>query len=268
MRNRALAFVVIGVLVGCAAQAPKGTMAVQAPGMEAPPPPVAPAGPMAVAPSPAPPGTAPATTQANAKFAASASGATELLAPAIIYVGTLAMLVDEDQMAAALDKAIDIAESIGGFQSSRKDTSVELRVPAPKFRDALRKLEALGQVTNRSVNAQDVSEEIHDAEVRITNLKATQKRLQEFLAKAHNITDTLTVERELERVALELDRLEGRLRFLKTRASYSTIVVNVGPRPRAATTVAAGPPPRRVPIVELPIPWLDDLGAARLVNLK
>ena len=228
------------------------------------PPPMAPAGPMAVAPSP----TAPATTHANAKFAASASGTAELLAPAIIYVGTLAMLVDEDQLAPALDKAIDIAESVGGFQSSRKDTSVELRVPAPKFRDALKKLEALGQVTNRSVNAQDVSEEIHDAEVRITNLKATQKRLQEFLAKAHNIPDTLTVERELERVALELDRLEGRLRFLKTRASYSTIIVNVGPRPRAATTVAAGPPPRRVPFVELPIAWLDELGAPRLVNLK
>ena len=169
------------------------------------------------------------------------------------------MLVDEDQLAPALDRAIDIAESVGGFQSSRKDTSVELRVPAPRFREALKKLEALGQVTSRSVNAQDVSEEINDAEVRIANLKATQKRLQEFLAKAHNIPDTLTVERELERVALEIDKLEGRLRFLKTRASYSTITVNVAPRQRVPNTVAAGPAPRRVLVVELPIGWLDDL---------
>jgi hypothetical protein len=227
-----------------------------------------PALPAAPAAAPAPASTAAAGKPPSAATAAgSAAAPAELVAPAIIYVGELGMLVDEDQLASALDRAIDLAESVGGFLGTRTDTTVEIRVPAPRFREAMRKLEALGQVTRRSVSAQDVSAEIHDAEVRITNLRATRKRLEEFLARASSIPDTLTVERELERVALEIDQLEGRLRFLRTHASYSTIRVVVAPRPRAAV-VAHGPAPRRLPIPRLPIAWLDDVGAARLLALE
>lgn len=260
--------IVIGALVGCAAA--KSAPAMRAPALPPAPPPTA-AAPAPAAASPGGKATA-TTTHTNARFSttgsATATATTELLPPAIIYTGMLAMLVDEDQLAAALDRAIDLAEAVGGFQSSRKDTSVELRVPAPKFRHVLKQLEGLGEVTSRSVNAQDVSEEIHDAEVRIENLEATQKRLLELLAKARNIPETLTIERELERVTLELDRLEGRLRFLRTRASYSTIIVNVAARPRIVKTVASGPAPRRIPVVVLPIGWLDELGAPRLLTLK
>jgi hypothetical protein len=222
--------------------------------------------PVAAAPAGVTPGaSASASTSTNA---AKATAPPELVTPAIIYTGELGMLVDEEQLASTLDRAIDVAESLGGFLGTRTDTTVEVRVPVTRFREALKKLEVLGQVTHRSVNAQDVSAEIHDAEVRITNLRATRQRLQDFLAKAHNIPDTLTVERELERVALEIDQLEGRLRFLRTHASYSTIRIAVAPRPKPAVIVAAGPAPRRLPIPRLPIPWLADLGAARLLELQ
>ena len=246
----------LAVQPGMAAFGPEGGVAVMTPAL-----PAVPAGASAPA-STATTGKPPSTATA----AGSATAPAELVTPAIIYAGELGMLVDEDQLASAIDRAIDLAEAVGGFLGARTDTTVEVRVPAPRFREAMRKLEVLGQVTRRSVAAQDVSAEIHDAEVRITNLRATRKRLEEFLAKANTIPDTLTVERELERVALEIDQLEGRLRFLKTHASYSTIRVAVAPRPRA-TVVASGPAPRRLPIPRLPIAWLDDVGAARLLAL-
>ena len=70
-------------------------------------------------------------------------------------------------------------------------------------------------------SADDVSEEFHDLEVRLGNLRATRTRLQEFLGRATGINDMLTVEKELERVALEIDHIEGRLEFLRTRAAMS-----------------------------------------------
>src|SRR5439155_12050059 len=95
-------------------------------------------------------------------------------APLIIYAGELQMTTDEERIASTIDKAIDVAESFGGYLAARKDASVEVRVPSAHFREALTKLETLGAVVHRSVSANDVSEEVHDAEVRLLNLRATR----------------------------------------------------------------------------------------------
>jgi hypothetical protein len=117
-----------------------------------------------------------------------------------------------------------------------------------------------------------VSEEYHDAEVRLLNLRATRQRLQDFLAKANNVQDTLTVERELERIAQEIDRLQGRLRFLSERAALSIIDVSIAAKPKPVIAVVNQPPPPP-PVanpkgIELPIDWLDQLDANHLSNLK
>ena len=47
------------------------------------------------------------------------------------------------------------------------------------------------------------------------------------------LQDVLTVERELARVREEIERMEGRMRFLKTSAQLSTLSVNLTSRPRS-----------------------------------
>jgi len=84
--------------------------------------------------------------------------------------------------------------------------------------EVLSKIGELGEITHQSITAEDVSEEYHDAEVRLANMKASQKRLQEFLAKSANMNDMLTLERELERISMDIDRVEGRMRFLREHA--------------------------------------------------
>jgi Domain of unknown function (DUF4349) len=190
-------------------------------------------------------------------------------APVIIYQGDLKMMADEDAIPKTIDKIIDVAESVGGHIASRKDQSVQIKVPSASFRDAMTKIEALGGVVNRSVTADDVSEEFHDLEVRLVNLRATRARLQEFLAKAPGINDMLTVERELERVAQEIDRSEGRLEFLRTRAAMSAITVGLTAKPKVVPIVVTPPsPPAALRTVELPIPWLGGLGIDPLLSLQ
>jgi hypothetical protein len=198
-----------------------------------------------------------------------ASAAPESPSLMIVYTASLAMWTPREAMVSSLDQVIDMAVGLGGYLSSRSDTTVEVRVPSPRFREALAAIEKIGEVTSRSVNAQDVSEEFHDLEVRLTNLKATRKRLEEFLAKSGTMQDMLSVERELERVAAEIDRIEGRLRFLKTRAAFSTITVSVTPKPDVVKQVPPptppAPPPREI---RLPIDWLDGVGLDHLLELQ
>lgn len=176
------------------------------------------------------------------------------------------MTADEDALPKTIDQIIDIAEELGGNVAARKDTSVSIKVPSASFRAAMTKIDALGGVTNRSVKADDVSEEFHDLEVRLANLKATRARLSEFLAKAGDIPNMLTVERELERVAQEIDRIEGRLEFLRTRASMSVISVTLTPKVKEKPVVAVPPPAAGTP--DLPIPWVSTVGIDKLLSLK
>jgi hypothetical protein len=224
----------------------------------------------------APPPTTPATpapapgAPAKPDTKSGKNAGPSVRAAVIIYQGEMKMMADEEAIPKTIDKIIDIAESLGGNVSGRKDNSVQIKVPSASFRDAMTKIDGLGGVTNRSVSADDVSEEFHDLEVRLVNLKATRARLQEFLAKANGIGDMLTVERELERVAQEIDRTEGRLEFLRTRAALSVINVALTAKPKPAapvvattTTTSASP---RTP--DLPIQWVHDVGIDPLLTLR
>lgn len=239
----------------------------------------APPAPMAAAPqAPATPGApktpSPTTTtslapaKAGDTRSAKNAGPTTR-APVIIYQGDLRMMADEDAIPKTIDKVIDVAESLGGHIAGRKDQSVQIKVPSASFREAMTKIEAIGGVVNRSVTADDVSEEFHDLEVRLGNLRATRTRLQDFLGKASGIQDMLTVERELERVALEIDRIEGRLEFLRTRASLSVISVALTPKPKVAPIVVVTPPPPPPHNgIDLPIPWVGEVGIDPLLSLR
>jgi hypothetical protein len=212
----------------------------------------------------------PATPAKNADTKSAKNAGPTTRAPVIIYQGDLHMMTDEEAIPKTIDKVIDVAESLGGHIAGRKDQSVQIKVPSASFREAMTKIEAIGGVVNRSVTADDVSEEFHDLEVRLGNLRGTRTRLQEFLGKANGIQDMLTVERELERVALEIDRIEGRLEFLRTRASMSVISVALTPKPKVIPIVVAPPPPPPQPRngVDLPIPWVGTVGIDPLLSLR
>jgi hypothetical protein len=190
-----------------------------------------------------------------------------------MYNGDVSMMVDDGKVAATLDKIIDISEGNGGHLGTRRDLGVTVRVPSVHFRETLAKIGELGEITHQSITAEDVSEEYHDAEVRLANMKASQKRLQEFLAKSANMNDMLTLERELERISMDIDRVEGRMRFLREHVAFSTLTISLTARPKSQPVVAGGggtgggkPVTSSPRIMHLQAEWLDNLGVDKLVN--
>jgi|LNFM01.1.fsa_nt_gb hypothetical protein len=189
-------------------------------------------------------------------------------APAQVLLIYNAQLVAQvDHVPAGIDQVIEAATTMGGFLATRTDTSVTVRVPVGRFREALGRVESFSTVLNRNVQAEDVTEQFHDLEVRLANLRSVQTRLQQFLARATNVTEALTVERELERVGQQIDEIEGRMRFLGNRAAFSTITVTLMARPQANTLVARGLTPMHEPLPETSLPFevLEQLGLPRLL---
>lgn len=214
----------------------------------------------APAPPPPPPGllaqpakpaiaTPPATPPGSSEVAA-------IRAPMLIYTAELVMAVFEVE--AAIGRIEALGRDLGGFLAKRGDLAITIRVPAQRFDEAVKKIEALGDMVHRNVTAQDVTEEFRDLEVRLKSSRAVQQRLIDLLAKATKVEESVMIERELERVSGEIERVEGRMKFLRDRAAFSTITVTFQAKPKE--TIGKG-------AVRLPSPWLYNLGLRRLLSL-
>lgn len=203
-----------------------------------------------------PPATEP--DDAARRALATATDAVDTSGPLLIYVATFHLAVYEVVESQA--RIVAAARELGGFVFTQTDDRVVVRVPAPRFQAMLGHVEQAGDVEHREVQAQDVSEEFHDVEIRIRNLEAMRARVAALLAQAQNVEQALQVEQQLARITEELERMRGRQRFLADRIAFSTITVLFRPRPRESID--------QPDVVQLPFGWLEQLGLSTLLELR
>lgn len=149
-------------------------------------------------------------------------------------ISTASLTIEVKSVQAAFDSIAKIVQANQGFISSsstydtagRKNGQMTVRVPQKNFYPALEQVEALGTVKSRQISGQDVTEEFIDLGARLGNLKKQENRLAEILKNATTVKDVLEVERELERVRGEIERLTGRLNYLNQSVEMSTISVS------------------------------------------
>ena len=142
----------------------------------------------------------------------------------------------------AQHRVTSIAESHGGFvvtseakqrehvDPSKRTLDIKLvvRVPAQRFGPALDAIKQLaGNIVNETVTGQDVTEEFIDLEARIKTQKALELQFLEIMKQARKVEDALEVQSQTADVRTDIEKLEGRKRFLENRASLSTITVNI-----------------------------------------
>lgn len=131
----------------------------------------------------------------------------------------------------------DSHETVDGL--GVRSITLQVRIPADRFDGAMAEAQKLGKVLEKQVTAEDVTEEYVDSQSRLRNLRRTEDRLIAHLARTGKLSDTLLVEKELSRVRLEIERLDGRLRFLSHRISFSTITATIQEAPRTTALVPA-----------------------------
>lgn len=108
------------------------------------------------------------------------------------------------------------------------DITLVIRVPAPQFGATLDQIRALSNnITAEKETGQDVTEEFIDLEAHIKTQKALEAQFLEIMKQAHKVEDLLEVQRQIAGVRGEIEKLEGRQRFLENRSSLSTITVNL-----------------------------------------
>ena len=156
-------------------------------------------------------------------------------APMLIRTGMMSIEVDSVERAVRM--AAEIAASVGGFvantsvltgDQARRSATIEIKVPSDRYEGSIGLFRTVGKVESVTSSSQDVSEEFVDVSARVANAKRLEERLVTVLAtRTGKLEEILAVERELARVREEIERYQGRLRYLETRASMSSVTLQV-----------------------------------------
>jgi hypothetical protein len=155
--------------------------------------------------------------------------------------------IEVDSVDAAIAAVRQLVASVGGYvgnvsvftgEHQVRSATLELKVPAARFDEIMAGVRPIGEVERSVATAEDVGEEFVDISARVTNARRLESRLVTLLStRTGKLEDVLAVERELARVREEIERYEGRIRFLSSRVALSTIAVTVHEKaPLVATT--------------------------------
>lgn len=133
-----------------------------------------------------------------------------------------------------------IAEANGGFVVESQQTSsdaraakrdivtMSVRVPSQKFADTLAQIRATSEkIIFETVKGDDVTEEFIDVEARLKAKKALEQQFIEIMRRAGSVNEALSVQSQLAEVRGEIEKIEGRKRFLENQSSLSTIKIKL-----------------------------------------
>lgn len=160
--------------------------------------------------------------------------------------------IEVDKVDPAVLKVRQLAAEVGGYIANSsisgghdqiRQATIELKIPATKYEEAVGSLSTIGKVETVNSTAQDVGEEFVDVTARVNNSRRLEERLISLLAtRTGKLDEVLRVERELARVREEIERYEGRLRYLSARVAMSTLTITVHePAPILGNTPGENP---------------------------
>lgn len=146
------------------------------------------------------------------------------------------MTIEVSDYEAAIQKLRNVAKEYDAFIANESERNRNYRISnqiifrlrpnnLDKFVASIEKIAS--NVEYKQVSANDVTKQYLDKEIRIKAKQDAINRYRELMQQAKNVTEVLSVEREL-RQAIELrDALQGELNYLRDQVNFSTLTVDM-----------------------------------------
>jgi hypothetical protein len=102
-----------------------------------------------------------------------------------------------------------------------------VRIPAEQYENFVLEIERHAyRLTDKNIKVIDVTDEFIDVQARLKTKYDLENRYRDLLKKAVNVEEMLAVEAQISGVRLEIESMEGRMRSLSDRITYSTLTVS------------------------------------------
>lgn len=166
----------------------------------------------------------------------------------VIYTAGMAIAVYDRKQ--AVEYAESLPDRLGGWLHARHDDLVVLRIPAERLDEAMDLLAELGEVTDRTLIAEDVTAAYTDLESRIRVLEEMQAQLEQLLERAKTVEQALEVRQALDAITMELELARTQMREMAKAIAFSTLTVRFDQKG----------PAHDIPSSNDPFGWVDGLG--------
>ncbi|PZD74649.1 hypothetical protein C1752_01035 [Acaryochloris thomasi RCC1774] len=118
---------------------------------------------------------------------------------------------------------LGLQDEVPANPSQRQTASMELRIPQAKLDTTLDRLTQLGEVQSRSIQAQDVSNQLVDFQARLRNLRKSEEQVLKILDRSGSVADVLKVTQELSNIRASIEQIDAQLQRLQNQVAYSTV---------------------------------------------
>lgn len=142
-----------------------------------------------------------------------------------------ATLITDEQ----LGDVIGLNDETPSTPDQAHTASMSIRVPQYRFEQTLDALGRLGKVTSKSVSAQDISDQLVDAQARLRNLRRTETDMLGIMDRSGNIDQVLNVTQQISSVREQIERLDAQIQSMQYQVAYSTVNISFT-TPVAVTT--------------------------------
>ena len=147
--------------------------------------------------------------------------------PMVIYSGYLQLRVK--RLLDAVDQITKMVEERGGYIDSLTQTAVTVRIPGKGFEEAMAALAAVGELLDRWVRAEDVTEQFTDLKGRLQVAEESRERLLKLLEKVQNVNERLRILQEIKRLSEIIDTIDSSLAAIRNLVDYFTITIDLVP---------------------------------------
>jgi len=174
----------------------------------------------------------------------SASAPAEGIARMLIYKANVTMEVEE--YAEAYTAVQNLIHLSGSYIVQYSEHSVEaeksgtftIKVPARDFSGFMDRLEQIPNTDlNRSMDAQDVTEEFVDLEARLKAKQLVESKYLQYMEQASRAEDLIRFTNELAVIQEEIERMKGRMQYLQQNVDYSTVELRIYERSAGASAL-------------------------------
>lgn len=111
--------------------------------------------------------------------------------------------------------------------ASNRNANMNVKIPADRLDAFIDELAAIGTITSKLVESNDITDSYIDVESRINALETEEETLLGLLEKAENLTDVIELQERLSTVRADLERIKAQKQSYDGMIAYSGISLDI-----------------------------------------
>ena len=122
---------------------------------------------------------------------------------------------------------IDKCKQTNGFITRETNDYLVIRIPVSDFELFVNKIKENHKLSKSEIRGEDITDSYNDINLQLDSKIKLRDRYTLLLAKAEKVEDMISLEKELERINLEIQKLEGLKFSAEARVKYITINITI-----------------------------------------